>query len=110
MPKPPKLSNFRLSQAAAEDQIHDRARHTANIGLTMHAKERMQERDINSTDLYRILRLGIVEQDPEPTRNGEWTCKITHRLRGRRTAGVVLVIRKKADALVIVTVEWEDKR
>lgn len=110
MSEPTNVTHFRLTQAAAEQKIHDLARVTANVRLTAHAKERMHERDISATDLYRILRQGTVDVDPELSEKGDWKCKITHLLRGRRTAGVVLAIRKSSDTSAIITVEWEDKR
>jgi hypothetical protein len=100
---------LRLRADQAERLIHRLARDSGNVILTTHAKERMAERDIVRHDLDRILRAGTVLEEPSRDRYGNWSCKIIHRLRGRRDAGAVTVI-EKAKKLIVVTVEWEDVR
>lgn len=108
MPESPStVANLRLTPAAAEQRIHRRSVDTSNVALTKHAKERMLERDIFSPDLYEILRTGHVEGSPIKTPEGEWKCKITRQLKGRRVAGAVVVLTNK-EKIVVITVEWED--
>ncbi len=67
----------------------------------------MAEREISVRELYEILRCGQVEESPTETKGGEWKCKITLKLRGRRKAGVVVALPQKGK-MVVITVEWED--
>jgi hypothetical protein len=67
----------------------------------------MREREIDVVDLFRVLREGYVEDQPEKTPHDEWKCKITLKIKGRRTAGVVTIIMRN-DRLFVKTVEWED--
>ena len=110
MNEPTNVAPFRLTSAVAEKRIHEIAKSTAAVALTLHAKERMAEREITSTDIYRILRTGVVETDPAQNERGEWKCKMTLALRGRRTAGVVVVVRWPPAKVTVLTVEWEDGR
>jgi len=96
-----------LTTAVAEQRIHRIAQDTSSVKLTFHAKQQMADRDISITDMYRILRTGQVETTPKLTERGNWKCKMTHALRGRRTAGVVVALTNDSK-LVVITVEWED--
>jgi hypothetical protein len=57
-----------------------------------------------------VLRGGCVKGDIEPGQQpGEWKLKIAKTIKGRREAGVaVLIIREQR--LLVKTVEWEDIR
>ena len=70
----------------------------------------MADRDIFRPDLDRILRTGDVDGEPEKAEFGEWKCKVTQAIRGRRVAGVVAIILRDGKKLFVKTVEWEDKR
>lgn len=113
MPKPPKntpLSNFtefRLTAAVAEKRIQQIALTTENVILGVHALARMTEREIFDVDVFRVLRTGYVDEPPEQTAANEWKCKVTLKLRGGRTAGVVTIIMQNSK-LFVKTVEWED--
>lgn len=100
---------LRLRTDQAERLIHRLASESGNVVLTTHAKERMLERGILRRDLDRILREGMVVEEPRRTPYGDWSCKMVLRLRGGRDAGAVTVI-EKARKLIVVTVEWEDWR
>lgn len=103
-----KVTGVRLTRKVAQRRIREIVKVTANVKLTTHAKKRMAERDIIKTEVYRILKNGDIENDPELTERGEWKCKVTLQLRGRRLAGVVAILVNGGKQLVIVTVEWED--
>lgn len=100
---------LRLRSDQAEKIIKSRARDSAKVILGRHAKEQAAARDITKDEIYRILRSGFVKGEPTLTNQGEWKCKITHRVRGARDAGVVTVILFDG-RLFIKTVEWEDLR
>lgn len=78
-----------------------------NVILGMHARERMEEREILDVDVFRILRNGHIDEAPELTDRQEWKCKVTLKIRGGRTAGVITVILHNGK-LFVKTVEWEN--
>ena len=91
----------------AEKRIHAAAQRSEMVILGTHARERMQEREIDDADVLRVLRQGIVVDAPEPAEPGEWKCKIVRRIRGSRDVGVVTIILRDS-RLFVKTVEWED--
>jgi hypothetical protein len=106
-----KVLEFKLRAKDALKRIRDRASDSGNIIWGSHALERMEERGIVTQDVLRILRQGQIEGDLEATGrgNGEWKCKMTLRIRGARTAGVIVVM-LGGGKLFVKTVEWEDGR
>lgn len=58
-------------------------------------------------DILRVLRTGIVKDEPEQTEFKEWKCKVTGNIRGSREVGVITIILRNG-GLFIKTVEWED--
>jgi len=92
----------------AENIIRERAEITRNIILTNHAEERMAERDILYNDMLDILRTGSVDCVQERNEQGDWTVMVSKRMRGTRNAGVITIILKETEGLVIRTVEWID--
>jgi hypothetical protein len=83
--------------------------HTEKVIFSEHAEERMDERGITTTDVYRTLERGSITGPIRPGKlSKEWVCKVTYRVRGSRDVGVVTVV-IGAEALWINTVEWEDK-
>ena len=88
--------------------VHKLALNTGNIGWGKHAQERMLLRGI--TDKYALdtLRNGMPKGEIVAGQNpGEWKMKMTHRAKGRREVGVV-VITVRNERLFVKTVEWED--
>lgn len=106
-PSARRVTSFRLTRALAEQRIKALAETSDNISWSVHALNRMDEREIFDGDVLRILRRGMVDGDPEKTPKGEWKCKMVYGLRGSREAGVVVIILKRG-GLFIKTVEWED--
>jgi hypothetical protein len=97
----------RLRPDDAERIIRQRSQDPANIVLTVHAEERMGERDIPVPEVHRILRTGTVEGVPE--RDGAaWKVTIMRRIPDRREAGVVTAIVQNDKKVVVITVEWMD--
>ncbi|MDR3448498.1 MAG: DUF4258 domain-containing protein [Alphaproteobacteria bacterium] len=104
--RPVSWKNLRPDEA--ERIIKARAQNTANIIFTTHAYERVDERDILQADVYRILREGYVDSPPEIDRHGGWQAIVKKRIRGGREAGIVSVIFKESDDIIVVTVMWVD--
>jgi hypothetical protein len=102
-----KPTHLRLTAAAATTAIRERSMDSANVVLTFHAQDRMQERDISAAEVFRILREGQVHEAPVREDGGDWKAEIEKRLPGRRDAAVVTVIRA-GGSLVVVTVMWRD--
>ena len=98
---------MRMTAAVAQKRIREIAKTTANVIIGNHALERMEEREILDIDIYRTLREGWVDEAPVPARGGEWKCKVTLKIRGGRTAGVITII-LLTGKLFVKSVEWED--
>jgi len=100
---------FKMSAQQAESLVRRLSAESRRVILSDHAKERMEERDIDGIDLRRILKEGYVSESPFINEKGHWQCKVVKRLPGRREAGAVTAIEFEEE-LVIITVEWEDLR
>ena len=102
------VAQMRLTAAVAQSRIHKTALVSADVKLSFHAREQMAAREIFDVDVFRVLRTGDVDQPPERTEfAGEWKCKITLKIRGGRTAGIIVIILPNG-RLFVKTVEWED--
>ena len=101
------VTAIRLTAGVAERRIHEAAKVTENVIFGTHARARMAEREIFDIDVLRVLRNGFVDGHPELTEFSEWKCKVTLKIRGGRTAGVVTII-MCGGKLFVKTVEWED--
>ena len=101
-----KVTPFRLTPARATLTIRAIAKDTGKVILGDHALERMEQRDISDTEVYRILQVGDVLDQPVQTKLGEWKCKVVLRLKGNQSAGVVTII-LHSGLLFAKTVEWE---
>jgi len=100
---------LRLTAAAATKAIQERARDSANVALTLHALERMEERGIIAAQVYEILRKGSVHRPPVRLEDGDWKAEMERRMPGGRDAVAVTVIRR-GRRLIVVTVMWRDTR
>lgn len=100
------VAHMRLTKAVAQKRIRETAKNSASVILGTHARERMDERQIFDVDVFRTLRAGFIDEEPEKTEYGEWKCKVTLKIRGGRDLGVVTVILNNGK-LFIKTVEWE---
>jgi Domain of unknown function (DUF4258) len=90
------------------DLVHRLALDTANISWSQHALDRMVERDIRDHVALDVLRRGEIKGDIEPGQHpGEWKTKLVREAKGRREAGVVVLVVRNT-RLFVKTVEWED--
>lgn len=108
MAEPPKsnVAEMRLTTGVAQSRIRKIAENSDGVILGNHARDRMVEREILDIDVFRVLRNGYVNDQPELTDFKEWKCKIVLKIRGSRTAGVVVVL-LHSGKLFVKTVEWE---
>jgi hypothetical protein len=100
------VAEMRLTSSVAQSRIRKIAENSENVILGNHARDRMIEREILDVDVFRIIRSGHVEGQPEYTDFKEWKCKVVLKIRGSRTAGVVVVL-LHSGKLFVKTVEWE---
>ena len=77
---------------------------------TKHALERMAQRGFDDRHIRSVLLLGEIAGPPEPAqRKGDWRIKVVGAMdRGNRKIGVMTVV-MRAERLLIVTTEWEDR-
>ena len=97
---------LQLSIEAAQEKVRAAAQASFNVEFTKHAQERLAERDFTVQDVIKVLQRGDIDELPTRTARKEWQCKVTLKLRGIRTAGVVVIILIN-DRLLVKTVEWE---
>lgn len=90
-------------------RIREIAQDSSKLFFSKHARERMDERGINTLDAVRVLRAGFIEDASicAGKCKGEWNCKMTLNVRGSREAGVVSAV-VNDNHIRIITVEWED--
>ena len=68
-------SPMRLTAAIAQSRIRKIAQVSGNVKLGKHARERMVAREIFDVDVFRVLREGYVDEDPQLTEfENEWKC------------------------------------
>jgi hypothetical protein len=99
---------FKPSPQRITEIVQRLAADTRNVAWSIHALDRMLERDITDEMALSVLRAGYISDEIVPGKNaGEWKVKMTKQIKGRRHAGVVtLLIRERR--LLIKTAEWED--
>jgi hypothetical protein len=92
------------------DKIRAVAAVSANVFISPHARERMEQRGITDVEVIRVLRTGDIAGLPwhEPEIGGR-ACKVVFQPRGSRAIGVITVV-LEAEELLVKSVEWEDER
>ena len=97
----------------ATQKIQKIARHPAlNLSKTMHAKERMQERNLSDADLLHILEYGYVYEDAKPDERIKGRYKYAMEAKtpnsGGRALRLVVIPNESSMMLKIVTIMWVD--
>lgn len=100
------VAQMRLTPSVAQSRIRKIAENSENVILGNHARDRMIEREILDVEVFRVIRNGDVKGQPELTDFKEWKCKVVLKIRGGRTAGVIIVL-LHSGKLFVKTVEWE---
>jgi hypothetical protein len=99
---------FRPSPQKAAEIVRRLAADSRNVAWSIHALERMLERDITDEMALAVLRNGYVAGEVMPGQNaGEWKVKMTKEIKGRRHVGVVTLL-IRGQRLLVKTAEWED--
>ncbi|MCA3487208.1 MAG: DUF4258 domain-containing protein [Rhodobacter sp.] len=105
----PSRVEFRPSPQKLLASVRTLAATSGNVSFGKHALDRMEERNITTLDVLRVLRSGEIEGKIEAGQGlGEWKCKIVERRPRARAIGVATIV-KKENRLFIKTVEWEDR-
>jgi Domain of unknown function (DUF4258) len=105
-----KIARITPRPEAVRDIVRNLAQNTSNVQWRKHALERMAERDITDEMALEVLRQGFVKGDIESGEQpDELKVKMVRQIKGRREAGVVVVVVKSL-RLRVITVEWEDMR
>lgn len=91
----------------AERIVRERSKDTANVKLSLHAFDRIDQRSILADDVYDILRTGFIDGDPRADEDA-WVVVMTKRMPGTRQAGVVTLIMQDDATVFVKTVEWMD--
>lgn len=101
---------FQPKRELLQKRIREIAQDSERIIWSNHAFDRVEERDITTRDALVVLRTGLLDDEIEAGRSsGEWKCKMTKTMKGRREVGVVVIVIRDAE-LFVKTVEWEDLR
>lgn len=80
------------------------AKDTGNVIFTLHARQRMRQRQINDPMVLEVLRLGSFAIAPEPDmRQPGLLCRMQRFVAGIQVA-VVVYVEFPASGLVVVTV------
>ena len=107
-----KASNVvpQMRPSTLRELIRRLAKDTSNIAWGAHALRRMSERDIRDYVVVEILRSGEIKGAIElGNKPGEWKAKLVKEIKGRREAGVVVIVIRSA-RLFVKTAEWEDTK
>lgn len=96
------------SKRNIQDKINKLSIDSSSVALSTHAKERMFERNFTIMDVLEILSEGIIIENPTQSESGNLRYKIeSPNFRGGRSAAAIVVI-KKDEKLLVVTVMWLD--
>lgn len=104
--RPIRWNDLRADEA--ERIIKEWSQETEKVFFTDHAFDRVDERSLLQQDVYRVLREGYVDLKPVKDENDNWVVRVKKRIRGGREAGVVTVVLREEEKLLIVTVMWVD--
>ena len=101
------------SAKQAEKHIHEYARKSSDFELayTVHAKQRIEERDIIISDITYILIRGYIDEEPEEsTRAGYCKYKMCGKSPNSNNREICLIIIPDPDkpAIKLVTIMWKD--
>ena len=100
---------LRMTAAVAERVVRRRVSDSANVIITHHAAERMDERGVTLSDVLTILEKGHVYVAPRLNEHRDWQAEVERRMPGGREVAVVTVI-PQAERLIVKTVMWRDER
>lgn len=85
--------------------LRELAQDTSNVFLMPHARQRMKQRRISTTQVYACLRKGMIVEPAHLTIRGTWKCTLQHRHAGEEVnVAAVLERDENGDWIAVVTV------
>ena len=81
--------------------VKNRARNSANIVLTPHAKLRCKQRKITLFQIIKCLQLGVISEPVHTNSHGNWQLNITRRAAGEEITCSVAI--DTENLLIIIT-------
>lgn len=91
------------SKRTIQEKINKLANDSSNVAFSLHARERMLERDFTTKDVLDILKEGVITEDPvRESGNLKYKVESPH-FRGGRNAAAITVINKE-EKIIVVTV------
>lgn len=100
---------LRMSAAAIQRLVRQRADTSAHVIITDHARQRMAERGFTIDDILKILRQGAIYVPPFRNEHGSWQTDVERRMPGGRDAVAVTVV-PHDKMLIVRTIMWRDER
>ena len=101
---PQKQMEFQPRLEQIRDLIHRLALDTSHIIWSVHAQERMAERDITDYIAVDVLRTGSPQGPVEPGISpGEWKVKMVKEIKGQGKVAVVVLTIRNAQLFVKTT-------
>lgn len=100
-----KKSFKKQSTPQLQKHIRETARHTENILLTLHSKERMKKRRrVLLDEVYECIRQGVINMAPEEDmKTGHLVCRMERYVCGRNLE-VCVALDDDAPTLIVATV------
>jgi hypothetical protein len=96
---------FRLNDENLRRLISDTAKDTGHVFFTPHAKKRMRERKITSSQVFDCLRHGVVSEPAHTNVHGHWQCTLIRRNAGDDVRVVAALERmENGDWIAVITV------
>lgn len=95
-----------LTPEEATNKIREIATDSANVSVTMHTQERMEERDFTMRDLLELLRNGYVDDEAQyNAEKNEYKYKIARVIDSRTAAAITVILDNQR--LLIITIMWK---
>lgn len=88
--------------ADATKEIKKRAKNSENVAFTEHAEDQMQERQINTNEVLRALRSGVVRNAGEVGDHGDYCYRVEAQM-GKETLMAVVCIPEDDPSLLVIT-------
>ena len=97
------IGQIGLSRASAKEILKELAEDSSNVHFVKHALDRMEEREIDTVQVLRIIGRGSIIEEPTEEIRGDWKCTLQGLSTGQRLT-VCVAIRRSSRSVFIVTV------
>ena len=94
---------LRLNDVDARNLLRKIAEDSANVIFTQHARKRMIERKISTTQVFACLQSGVVSEPTALDIYGNWKLTLAHRVSGN-TMEVAVAIDLPKRAIIITVI------